>query len=210
MGLSKDLAAYEALIAERDNFTRRIANDYTDLSQRIREGETTGDPIRDFVFVCAKDDEKAYDFLTDFQNRLRAHQGAPILIAEYRKKEIVKYVNSLDVLKSQNELTTVEMGTITDGLLRLDLNESLIDGIILPTEGYVRTQGEEWSLFDVDFTFSMRKIASWEEFTKIFSGLGSPIDIYFNVILGKKQVKAFLEENSFPSYNTALELLTKK
>lgn len=64
----------------------QLARQQAALIERIKAGETTGDPILDFVTVCWSGDERIYDHLKTLQDSLVGMAGQYILTIETEKE----------------------------------------------------------------------------------------------------------------------------
>ncbi len=90
MGIREDLEA--AALTKRESARRQeeervaLAKRQQDLADRIKAGETTGDPILDFVTVCWSGDEGVYDHLKTLQDSLVGMAGQYLLTIETEKE----------------------------------------------------------------------------------------------------------------------------
>ncbi|MFA5185506.1 MAG: hypothetical protein WC551_03385 [Patescibacteria group bacterium] len=85
MDTKQSLVAMQEAVRRQQEESEQLAKQQAALIERIKAGETTGDPILDFVTVCWSVDERVYDHLKTLQDSLVGMAGQYIVVVETEK-----------------------------------------------------------------------------------------------------------------------------
>jgi hypothetical protein len=137
MGLEEDLKKAQDVAGQGNQ-------ELAALRQRIVNGESLGDHIKDYIFVSYGVTEfpAAEEKLRKFSETVEAHNGQQVMLL-YTKSELIERGGCFSSDRYENTLVGQQLGLL-DGEIKFDLVKG---GILLPTNKYVQ-KGEDPFFFD--------------------------------------------------------------
>ncbi len=229
MGIEDELREIERLQKKGESTEARAAGKQQDIVNRIIKGESTGDPIRDFVIVsyggrASKHAELPYKVL---DHTVRKNIDEQILVVQ--QKEGIHGCPGIIAPKTIDPSFIGVDTTLYLGILTGPLEFKAGEGIVIPTKEYATqyTQGT-WTLQGGSMTLSMFDLAGFgRTITKRRTPMRNDIDDLLNSNMFKSalhiyvgsEVEAYFrkdqrslfkgDERLELSYVSALQLLGK-
>lgn len=138
MGLEDDLKKVQEVKSKGNQ-------ELTALRQRVIEGESFGDPIKDYIFISYGTTEfpAAEEKLQNLSKTVQAHHGHQVMIL-YTKTELTEKGGCFGSDRYENTLVGQQLGVL-NGELKFDLEKG---GILLPTAKYVQKGHDPYFIFD--------------------------------------------------------------
>ncbi|MFA4952671.1 MAG: hypothetical protein WC584_00440 [Candidatus Pacearchaeota archaeon] len=151
MELEKELSEIQTLGKREEKLKEESSKKYQELRKRILEGETTGDPIRDFVLIYARDSPEVADNFRIFQSQVNENINNLVLRIEKHQESMIHYM--FPHSRQDNFMTNIYNFKL--GQIKQELRVNIKDGTFtIPTEKHLTSNnpinGEYWEIQDGD------------------------------------------------------------